>query len=110
MWRIQRRSERPTTSEEFQNQSKLRDLGWLMAGIGIGSTIALLTAPASGEEIRYAIGRRYRKTVRRIGRRTEELRDRAEDLLERAQDLRERSTRLFPFGRGIEAVRRYRRA
>ncbi len=110
MWRMERRSERPIESAEFRDQRRLRDLGWLMAGIGIGSTIALLTAPASGEEIRYALGRRYRKTVRRIGQRTEELRDRAEELMERAQELRERGARLFPFVRAGEAVRRYRRA
>jgi len=76
------------------------------AGIGIGSGVALLLAPSSGEEVRHVIGRGYRKTVKSIGRRTEDLRDRAEDLLEHAHDLRERGSRLFHFGRGREAARR----
>lgn len=110
MWKSDRRSEREAASAEFQDQRKLRDAAWLIAGIGIGSAVALLLAPASGEEVRHALARHYRKTVRRIGRSTEELRDRAEDLLERAHDLRERSVKLFPFRRGAEAVRRYRQA
>jgi hypothetical protein len=110
MRRLDRRSERGTLVEEFVDRRRRRDLGWLIAGVSIGSAIALLMAPRSGEEVRHAIGRRYRKTVRHIGRHTEDLRDRAEDLLERAYDLRERSARLFPFIRAREVVRRYRQA
>src|SRR5260370_9953193 len=65
------------------------DIGFLVAGAGIGAGVALLLAPSNGEEVRHAIGRGYRKTVKRISRRTQDLRDRAEDLLEHAQDLRD---------------------
>ncbi len=101
-----RQHERETTSAAFGDQRRLRDIAFLIAGIGIGSGVALLLAPGSGEEVRHAIGRGYRKTVKNIARHTEELRDRAEDLLEHAHDLRERGTSLFHFGRGGEAVRR----
>ena len=110
--------ERP--SAEFQDaRGKARDIAFLVAGAGIGAGVALLLAPSSGEDVRHAIGRGYRKTVRRIGRRTQDLRDRAEDLLEHAQDLRdhahdlrERGAKLLRFrrGRGAETLRRYREA
>lgn len=106
MRRNDRQHERETPFQEFEDQRKLRDVAWLVAGIGIGSGVALLLAPSSGEEVRHAIGRRYRRTVKHLGRHTEDLRDRAEDLLERAQNLRERGSRLFQFGRGGEAARR----
>jgi gas vesicle protein len=60
------------------NKKRIRDTVFLSAGIGIGSGIALLLAPGSGEDMRYALGRGYRKTVKKIGRHTEDLRGRAE--------------------------------
>jgi gas vesicle protein len=101
-----RRNKRDTASIESENNGLMRNLAFLVAGIGIGSGIALLLAPDSGEEVRHAIGRRYRKTVKNIGRHTEDLRDRAEDLLEHARHLRERSSRVLHFGRGEGARRR----
>jgi YtxH-like protein len=106
MWGNNRQHERETRSAEFENHRRGRDLAFLLAGIGIGSGVALLLAPDSGEEIRHAIGRRYHKTVKRISRHTEDLRERAEDLLERAQELRERGERLLHRGRGGETLRR----
>jgi hypothetical protein len=106
---------------EFANEGgRARDIAFLAAGLAVGAGIALLLAPNSGEEVRHAIGRGYRKTLRRVGRHTQNLRDRAEDLLEHAQDLRdhaqdlrERGSKLLRFGRrrrAVEAVRRYREA
>src|SRR5260370_41996413 len=92
---MSRDDRRSTTSAGSEDQRRLRDIAFLIAGIGIGSGVALLLAPSSGEEVRHVIGRGYRKTVKSIGRRTEDLRDRAEDLLEHAHDLRERGSRLF---------------
>jgi len=98
---------------------RARDIAFLIAGVGIGAGVALLLAPSSGEDVRHAIGRGYRKTVKRIGRRTQDLRDRAEDLLDYAQDLRDhahdlrnRGAKLLRFGRGrgVETLRRYREA
>ena len=85
-------------------KKRIRDIAFLSVGIGIGSGIALLLAPASGEDIRYSLGRGYRKTVKNIGRHTEDLRDRAEGLLEHAQSLRELGSKLFHVGRGGSRV------
>lgn len=83
------------------DQARLRDLGVLLAGIGIGTGLALLLAPKSGEEVRHAIGRGYRKTVKNIGRHTDDLRDRAEELLEHAHGLREHGSKLLHLGRRV---------
>jgi gas vesicle protein len=85
----------------------LRDIAILASGIGIGSCIALLLAPGSGEDIRYAISHGYRKTVKKIGRRTDELRDRAEDLLDHAHELGERGSRLLQLSRRRQSERRW---
>lgn len=101
-------------SEEshIADHSVARDIALIVAGIGIGSGIALLAAPNSGEEVRHAIGRRYHQTVRRLGRRTEDLRDRLEDLIEHANDLRSSRLRRFLLRRFLRrhAIERLRAA
>ena len=72
-------------------ERRLRSFAWLMAGVGIGSGAALLMAPYTGEEVRFALRRGYHRTAKRLGRHTEDLRDRAEDLLERVHDLRDQA-------------------
>lgn len=96
MWR--RRDRR----SESEHHSVGRTIAFIAAGIGIGSGIALLTAPDSGEEVRHAIGRRCLKTIRRLGRSTEGLRDRLENMLELATDLRGSKVRRFLRRRAIE--------
>jgi hypothetical protein len=98
---------RKREESRIEDHSVARDIALIAAGIGIGSGVALLAAPNSGEEIRHAIGRRYRHTVRRIGRRTEGLRDSLEDLIEHANDLRSSRLRRFLLGRFL--VRRFLR-
>jgi hypothetical protein len=87
---MKRRSDRQNESEasHIGDHSLLRDIGLVIAGISIGSGIALLVAPSSGEEARRAIGRRYQRAVKSIGRGTEDLRDQVEEFLEDAGDLR----------------------
>lgn len=91
-----------------RQRRRLRSIAWLATGIGIGSGVALLLAPHTGEDVRYAIGRGYRKTVKHIGRHTEDLRDRAEDLMEQAKDLRESVQDIGK--RGSKLFKRYRSA
>jgi gas vesicle protein len=84
---MKRRSDRHNESD-IEEHSLLRDIGMVIAGISIGSGIALLVAPNSGEEVRRAIGRRYHRAKKSVGRGTEDLRDRVGELLEDAGDLR----------------------
>jgi len=69
----------------MNGERKLQGLGWLIAGIGIGAAAALVSAPYTGEEVRFALGRGYRRAMKRIGRHTQGLRERAEDMIEHAQ-------------------------
>lgn len=96
----------PDQEDEVRNQSTVRNIAIFVAGASIGAGVALLLSPVTGEEIRFALRRGYRRTLKGIGRRTLDLRDRAEDLLEHAQDLREqagdmrdRGARLLRFAR-----------
>ena len=98
--------ENPEYLEETTDRGPARDIAFFIAGLGIGAGVALLLAPATGEDVRYALRRGYRKTVKHVGRHTQDLRDRAEDLLEHAQDLRdhagdlrERGAKLLRFAR-----------
>ena len=105
MNRKERLKAHETSSAGFQNHLG-RDIAWLIAGIGIGSGVALLLAPTDGEEVRHAISRGCRKTLKRMGRQTGGLRDDAEHLVEHARDL---FVQALHFGRG-EAVRQHREA
>jgi len=99
MWR---RRERESRTSRFGEHHVGRAIALIAAGIGIGSGIALLMAPNSGEEVRHAIGRRYLKTMKRLGRSTEGLRDRLDEMLELANDLRAARGRRFLRRRAIE--------
>lgn len=99
--RIDRRNRE---ASRMENHSVVRDIALVAAGIGIGSGIALLVAPDSGEEIRHLIGRRYLKTMRRLGRSTEDLRDRLQNLLTQTSDRRSSRIRRFLRRRAIRAI------
>jgi len=101
-----RKNDRTNESAGSDHRGKMRDIAFLLTGIGIGSGVALLLAPRSGEEVRHAICRGCHKTVKTIGHRTEDLRDRAEDFLHHAHDLRELGSRLLHIGHKVEGVRR----
>jgi gas vesicle protein len=87
-----------------------RDIALVLAGLAIGAGVALLFAPRSGEEVRGAIGRSYRRTIEGLSERANDLRERANDLRERAHDLtddlRERAPNLLRFAKRRFAQRR----
>jgi hypothetical protein len=100
MWK--RRDRRSFLASKIEEHHPGRAIALIAAGIGIGSGIALLMAPNSGEEVRHAIGRRYLKAMKRLGRSTEGLRDRLDEMLELANDLRAARGRRFLRRRAIE--------
>jgi hypothetical protein len=65
----------------------------------------MLSAPYTGEEIRFGLRRGYRKAAKSIFRNTKDLRERAEDLVEHAHNFREDLGK-----RGKKLLRRYRAA
>jgi gas vesicle protein len=74
---MRRRNQR----ERVEDERRLGGIGGFIAAATLGASFALLLAPRSGEETRRALRRRYRKTMKRVHRGTEDLRDRLEDLL-----------------------------
>lgn len=71
-WEMEPRSE--------QDQSS-NPLGWLLLGIGIGATIALLLTPSNGRELRHALASGYRRTVDGVSRGTQQLRRHGSNLI-----------------------------
>jgi len=68
---------------------------FLLVGIGIGATLALLFTPKSGQELRGHLGRRYRNTMEGVTQRTKDLRERGSNLLGFNKEPEERQ-----YGRG----------
>lgn len=56
-------------------------LRWLLAGIGIGASVALLLAPSTGRDLRSAFGRGFRSTLRALNRGTRQLRRRGANVI-----------------------------
>ena len=86
-----------TRRNEYEEgeEKRLGGLGILIAGASLGAGIALLLASDSGEDVRHALRRRYRKTMKRIDRSRENLRDRLEDFLDQANDARRSKLRQY---------------
>jgi gas vesicle protein len=61
--------------------------GFFLAGLGIGAIIALLFAPASGEEARDYLGRKANEGRDYVAGRRREIQRQAEELVEKAKDL-----------------------
>ena len=69
-------------------------LVWFVAGVAIGSTIALLYAPASGEETRRKIGKKTREGRDALAESGRDLLERGKDMIERGKDMVERGRKL----------------
>jgi gas vesicle protein len=62
-------------------------LGFFLAGLGIGAVIALLFAPRSGKETRDLIVQKAEEGRDFVKTKTEEIRKQAEDAVEKGKDL-----------------------
>jgi len=60
---------------------------YFLAGLGVGAIIALLFAPASGEEAREFLGKKADEGREYVSARGREVRRQAEELVEKAKDL-----------------------
>ncbi len=63
-----------------QNQTS-NAVGWLLLGIGVGATVALLLTPSTGRELRNALASGYRRTVNGVSRGTQQLRRHGSNLI-----------------------------
>jgi len=72
-------------SEENNNFGS--KVAWFLAGLGIGASIALLFAPASGDEARDFLGRKADESREYVTARGREVRRQAEELVEKAKGI-----------------------
>ena len=74
---------------------------WFVAGVAIGSTIALLYAPASGRETRRKLGRKAEEGRDALAESGREMFDRGREMYERGRKLAEDAADMFERGRKI---------
>ena len=74
---------------------------WFMAGIAIGATVALLYAPASGEDTRRQISRKAQKGRDALADSGSDILDRGRDMYERGRKLADEAADMFERGRKI---------
>ena len=74
---------------------------WFMAGIAIGATVALLYAPASGEQTRRRIVKRTQQGRDAVTESGREMLERGKDMYERGRKLADDAAEMFERGRKI---------
>jgi gas vesicle protein len=74
---------------------------WFMAGIAIGATVALLYAPATGEETRRQIARKAQKGRDALADSGGDMLDRGREMYERGRKLADEAADMFERGRKI---------
>jgi gas vesicle protein len=76
-------------------------LGWFIAGVAIGATVALLYAPQSGEDTRKYIGRQTKDSREAMEASGKELMERGKELYDRGRKIAEDAADLFEKGRKL---------
>jgi gas vesicle protein len=72
---------------------------WFIAGVAIGSTIALLYAPASGKDTRGKIAHKARTSREKLEAQGHELMDKGRELYDRGREIADEAAHLFDRGR-----------
>jgi gas vesicle protein len=87
--------------EESHMEDTSSKLVWFTAGVALGATIALLYAPASGEETRRRISEKTAEGRDRIADKGRELMDRGRDLYDRGRRIADEAADVFDRGRRL---------
>jgi gas vesicle protein len=74
---------------------------WFMVGIAIGATVALLYAPATGEQTRRHLARKAQRSRDVLSDTGEDLLDRGREMYERGRKLADEAADMFERGRKI---------
>jgi gas vesicle protein len=74
---------------------------WFMAGIAIGATVALLYAPATGEDTRRHLARKAQRGRDALADSSGDLIDRGREMYERGRKLADEAADMFERGRKI---------
>jgi gas vesicle protein len=85
-------------SEETNDTSKAV---WFLAGIAIGATVALLFAPASGEETRRRIGAKAVEGKDALAETGREILDKGRDLYDKGRKIADEASEMFDRGRRL---------
>jgi gas vesicle protein len=76
-------------------------LGWFIAGVAIGATVALLYAPKSGKDTRKYIGKATHQSKEAMEASGRELMDRGKELYDRGKQIAEDAAELFERGKKL---------
>ena len=74
---------------------------WFMAGIAIGATVALLFAPASGEETRRRIGAKANEGKDALTETGRDLLDKGRELYDKGRKIADEASEMFDRGRRL---------
>ena len=74
-------------------------LGWFIAGVTVGATVALLYAPKSGKDTRKYIGKATNHSKEAMEASGKELMDKGKELYERGKEIAEDAADLFERGK-----------
>ena len=74
---------------------------WLLAGVAIGATVALLYAPASGEQTRRSIAKKTREGREAISDSGREMLERGKEMYEKGRKMADDAAEMFERGRKI---------
>jgi gas vesicle protein len=76
-------------------------LGWFIAGIAVGATVAILYAPKSGKDTRKYLGRTASDGREAMEASGKELMDRGKELYDRGKQIAEDAADLFERGKKL---------
>lgn len=74
---------------------------WFTAGLAIGATVALLYAPASGEETRRKIRKKAEEGRESLAQSGKELVDRSRELYDKGRQIADDAAEMFERGRKL---------
>jgi gas vesicle protein len=76
-------------------------LGWFIAGVAVGATIAILYAPKSGKDTRKYLGKTASHSREAMEASGKELMDRGKELYDRGKQIAEDAADLFERGKKL---------
>ena len=74
---------------------------WFVAGVAIGSTIALLYAPASGQHTRRKIAHTARSGREKLAAQGRDMMEKGRDLYDRGREIADEAADMFDRGRQL---------
>jgi gas vesicle protein len=76
-------------------------LGWFIAGVAVGATVALLYAPKSGKDTRKYLGKATNQSREAMEESGRELMDKGKELYDRGKEIAEDAADLFERGKKL---------